>query len=200
MFLTKRQSQILEYLRKTLATQGYAPSLEETAAHFNLSSVGTVHKHLKALEDKGLIRRQWNRSRAIEIVDVPDGKARRVPLLGLVSNGKPIEAITELESVGVPEEMLGRAKAFLLRAKGDGMCDEGILDGDYLVVEQREDPRDGETVVALIDGESVSVRRYAANGAGIRLESNNSRNSPRHLDSDRCQIQGVIVGVLRHFR
>jgi repressor LexA len=199
LYLTKRQSQILDYLRRTLATQGYAPSLEETAAYFKLSSVGTVHKHLKALEEKGLIRRQWNRSRAIEIVDMPDGKARRLPLLGWVSEGVPIEAHTDVASVAVPEEMLGRSKAFLLQAKGHSLRPESILDGDYVVVEQREKAQDGDTVVALVDGESVTIRRYYREGEQVRLVSTNDQVETSVLPASRCRVQGVVVGVLRRF-
>jgi repressor LexA len=199
VYLTKRQSQILDYLRKTLAVKGYAPSLEETAAHFKLSSVGTVHKHLKALEEKGLIRRQWNRSRAIEIVDLSDGKARRLPLLGLVSEGRPLEALTDSESVSVPEDMLGRAKAFLLRVKGDTMREESILDGDLIVVEQRDEARDGDTVVALLDGESITVRTYERAGDQVRLRSKRTNRGVMEVPAARCRVQGIVVGVLRRF-
>lgn len=200
MYLTKRQSQILDYLRQTLATKGYAPSLEETAAHFKLSSVGTVHKHLKALEEKGLIRRQWNRSRAIEIVDMPDGKARRLPLLGWVSEGGPIETQSEAASIAVPEDMLGRGKAFLLRARGTSLRHESILDGDFVVVEQREKAENGDTVVALLDGNSVTIRRYYREGDQVKLVSSNDQAEPTVLPSSRCRVQGVVVGVMRHLR
>jgi len=156
VYLTKRQSQLLDYLRSSIASNGYAPSLEEIAAHFQLSSVGTVHKHLKALEDKGVIRRQWNRSRAIEVVGLMDGKARRLPLLGIVAAGRPIEAVSAPESVAVPEDMIGRGPAYVLRVQGNSMVEDAIRDGDYVVVEQREEPREGEIVIALIEGFAVS--------------------------------------------
>lgn len=200
MYLTKRQTQLLDFLRKTIAMQGYAPSLEEMAAHFELSSVGTVHKHLKALEEKGYIRRQWNRSRAIEIVDMPDGKARRLPLLGRVAAGRPIEAITDSESIAVPEDMLGRGKAFVLQVKGDSMEGEHIADGDYVVVEQREEARDGDTVIALIDGESATIKRYAREGSQVRLSPANPRHEVLVVDAARCRVQGVVVGVLRRYQ
>ena len=199
MFLTKRQSQLLDYLRKTIAVQGYAPSLEEMASHFKLSSVGTVHKHLKALEEKGYIQRQWNRSRAIEIVDMPDGKARRLPLLGRVAAGRPIEALTDSESIAIPEDLLGRGKAFVLQVRGNSMRDEAILDGDFVVVEQREEASAGETVVVLVDGESVTLKKYYPEEGRIRLQPANESMEPIFLSPDRCQIQGIVVGVLRRF-
>lgn len=200
MYLTKRQSQLLDYLRKTIALQGYAPSLEEIATHFELSSVGTVHKHLKALEEKGAIRRQWNRSRAIEVVQLPDGKARRIPLLGRLAVGHPIEAITESESVAVPEDMLGRAPAFVLKVRGDDVRQEGIRDGDFLVLEQRDDARDGETVVALIDDRRTTVRRWFKDGDGVRLSGDDGGPDGMPMESRRVRVHGVLLGVLRHCR
>jgi repressor LexA len=200
VYLTKRQSQLLDYLRKTIALQGYAPSLEEIAEHFKLSSVGTVHKHLKALEEKGAIRRQWNRSRAIEIVQLPDGKARRVPLLGRFTAGSPIEALTDSESVAVPEDMLGRAPAFVLRVRGDGARADGIHDGDFLVLEQRDDARNGEMVVALIDDRQTALRRWFRDGPSVRLDAREDGEQPLHLETKRVRVQGILVGVLRHFR
>ncbi len=197
MFLTKRQSQLLDYLRKTIAAQGYAPSLEEMARHFELSSVGTVHKHLKALEEKGFIRRQWNRSRAIEIVDLPDGKARRLPLLGRLTGARPIEALTQADSIAVPEEFLGRGKAFVLQVRGEGLRDECLDDGDYVVVERRDHPQDGETVVALVDGERALLGRWQSHASGVRLVTRRPGQAPIELHPDRCRVEGVVVGVLR---
>ena len=197
MFLTKRQSQLLDYLRKTIAVNGYAPSLEEMAAHFDLSSGGTVHKHLKALEEKGFIRRQWNRSRAIEIVDLPDGKARRLPLLGRISAGGPIEALTHSDSIAVPEEFLGRGKAFVLQVRGDSLRDEYLDDGDYIVVEQRERPGRGETVVVLVNGDRAAVRCWHEEPGFVLLQSRRPGADPLTVRGEQCRVQGVVVGVLR---
>ncbi len=199
MFLTKRQSQLLEYLRKTIAEQGYAPSLEEMARHFDLSSVGTVHKHLKALEEKGYVRRQWNRSRAIEIVDMPDGKARRIPLLGHFEMGGPIEATTEARSVAIPEDLLDRGRAFVLQAKGTSLRPAYIEDGDFLVVEQREKANDGETVVVSVDGRGTLVARYYEDGDRVRLESSSSSSTAMTLPRDQCRLQGIVRGLIRRY-
>jgi repressor LexA len=200
VYLTKRQSQLLDFLRSSIAANGYAPSLEEIAAQFQLSSVGTVHKHLKALEDKGVIRRQWNRSRAIEVVGLMDGKARRLPLLGRVAAGQPIEAVSSPESIVVPEDMIGRGPAYVLQVKGDSLRDAAIADGDYVVVEQREQPRDGETVVALVDGDSVTLKRYHRQGDMVRLEPANAAHETLVLPPERVRVQGVVVGVMRRIR
>jgi len=199
VYLTKRQSQLLDYLRKTIAVQGYAPSLEEMAAHFELSSVGTVHKHLKALEEKGVIRRQWNRSRAIEIVDMPDGKARRLPLLGRISAGRPIEATPGSESVAVPEDMLGRGSAFVLQVQGTGFATEALAEGDLVVVEQREEARDGEAVVLLVD-DAVRVGQLEVQGERRILRHKDPARPVEVLLPDRTKVQGVILGVLRRLR
>jgi repressor LexA len=199
VFLTKRQSELLDYLRKAIAVQGYAPSLEEVAAHFQLSSVGTVHKHLRALEDKGVIRRQWNRSRAIEILATPDGRARRLPLLGRIAAGQALEGATGAESRAVPEDMLGRATSFVLEVRGGSLAGEHLQDKDVLVLEQREQPRNGDMVVLLVDG-AAQVGTYSREGEHVELRSRDGRRAPLRLLAERCRIHGVVVGVLRHMR
>jgi repressor LexA len=199
VYLTKRQSELLDYLRKTIAVQGYAPSLEEMAEHFELSSVGTVHKHLKALEEKGVIRRQWNRSRAIEIVDMPDGKARRLPILGKLAAGKPIAARSGSESVAVPEDMLGRGSAYVLQVEGAGLISEHLMDGDLVVVEQRDTPRDGEVVVVLYD-DNARVGKFEQQGERQILRHRDPARPVEVLIPERCKIHGVVLGVLRRMR
>ncbi len=199
MYLTKRQSELLDFLRSSISANGYAPSLEEIAEHFQLSSVGTVHKHLKALEAKGVIRRQWNRSRAIEIVGLNDSKSRRLPLLGTVAAGRPIEAVPRSESIAVPEDMIGRGPAYVLRVKGDSMIEDAIRDGDYVIVEQREDPRNGEIVVALLNEEEVTLKRFYREGKMVRLEPANRAHEAIHVPADSMRVQGIVVGILRRF-
>lgn len=199
MFLTKRQSQLLEFLRRTIAEHGYAPSLEEMAAHFDLSSVGTVHKHLKALEEKGYIRRQWNRSRAIEIVEVPDGRARRIPVLGHFRNGQPIEASTDSRSVAIPDDLLDRGRAFVLQARGPELRGSCIDEGDFLIVEQREIAQDGETVVASVNGGGAILARYFREGDRIRLEPGDAEGRLLHVSPEHCRLQGVLRGVIRRY-
>src|SRR4051812_48428178 len=145
--LTKRQKEFVDYLDGYIGKHGYAPTLEEIGQHFGLSSLATIHKHLTNLEQKGLIRRKWNRSRALEVVP----QQRRVasvelPLLGRVAAGSPIEPLEQSDTIAVPEELVGRGETFVLRVKGDSMVKEGILDGDYVVVQSRATADNGDTV------------------------------------------------------
>ena len=149
MHLTRRQKEILDFLSRHIERKGYAPTIEEIGEHFGLSSLATVHKHLTNLQDKGLIKRAWNRSRALELVPT-EVKVRAVelPLLGRVAAGTPIEAVSSgTETIFVPEDMVGRKETYVLQVKGDSMIDEQIRDGDYVIVENRADRprrRDGD--------------------------------------------------------
>lgn len=201
MFLTKRQSELLDYLRRTIAVQGYAPSLEEMAAHFELSSVGTVHKHLKALEEKGYIRRQWNRSRAIEIVDTPDGRARRIPMLGALRERSPIQASVRTESIAVPEEFLeGAGSAFVLQVSDDSLRDEFLDAGDFVVCEPRETPQPGDTVVVTVNNDSTIVRRWEPMQDRVQLRSRRPGSQAVEVGLQNCRVEGVVVGVMRRLQ
>jgi repressor LexA len=200
VFLTKRQSELLDYLRRTIAVQGYAPSLEEMAAHFQLSSVGTVHKHLKALEEKGFIRRQWNRSRAIEIVETPDGRARRVPMLGSLRGKQPIENGVQTGSIAVPEEFLNGHGAFVLQVGDDSLRDEFLDCGDFVVCEPSERPQPGDTVVVTVDGHSTMVRRWEPMSDRVQLRSRRPGAEAVEVGVQRCRVEGVVVGVLRRLQ
>ncbi len=197
MFLTKRQSQLLDHLRHCLAVQGYAPSLEEIAAHFGLSSVGTVHKHLKALEDKGFIRRQWNRSRAIEIIEPADGRARRVPLVGWLQGGHPIERMQTSSSVSVPEDLTGREATVALQVRGRSLHDECLDEGDYVLMARRDQIRDGETAVLVMPDGSTQVRSLQSSGENVLLHSRRNGQAPVSVPRSDIRIEGVVVGMLR---
>jgi repressor LexA len=204
MKLTRRQREIYDFLGDFIAENGYAPSLEEICGHFGLSSVATVHEHLENLEEKGVLRRDPNRSRAIELTEA-FGRTRpaavELPLYGRVAAGEPLEAIAGDETLVVPEEMLGRGETFVLRVAGDSMIDEHIADGDYVIVERRDTARNGERVVALIDGEHATLKTlYRESGGKIRLQPANERLSPLIYEADRVRVQGVAIGVLRKYR
>src|SRR5262245_58379618 len=170
MVLTKRQKELYDYIDDYIARQGYAPTLEEIGVHFHLSSPATVHKHLSNLEEKGLIKRKWNFSRAIELVPRQKrSSAVELPLLGSVAAGQPIEALEGNDTFSVPEEFVRRQNTFVLRVKGTSMIDEGIFDGDYIIVEERQTAENGETVVALINGEATVKRFFREKGGKIRL-------------------------------
>lgn len=201
MHLTRRQKEILDYVGRHLERKGYAPTIEEIGEHFGLSSLATVHKHLTNLQDKGFIKRAANRSRALELV--PSGMAVRaveLPLLGRVAAGSPIEAISGTETVFVPEDMVGRRDTYVLQVKGDSMIDEQIRDGDYVIVEDRTSVRDGEMVIALVGGDSVTLKKLYREGEGrVRLQPANRRMKPIFVDQDDLRVQGVVIGVLRKY-
>jgi repressor LexA len=199
MYLTRRQREILDYLKHHVDTFGYAPTLVEIARHFHLGSIATVHKHLSNLQRKGLIRRSWNRSRSVEIVD-EGGECREVPLYGRVAAGRPIEAVPEGESIAIPTDMLGRGRTYVLRVSGDSMVEEGIRDGDYVIVEDRKEALNGETVVALLGREEATLKKYYRQGRTIRLEPANPRMEPITADETEVTVQGVVIGLLRKYR
>ena len=201
MHLTRRQKEILDYLGGYIGEHGYAPTIEEIGHHFGLSSLATVHKHLTNLQEKGLIKRAWNRSRALELVPTEVAvRAVELPLLGRVAAGTPIEAVSSTETIFVPEDMVGKKSTYVLQVKGDSMIEEQIRDGDYVIVEDRTAARDGEMVIALLEGENVTLKKlYREGGGKIRLQPANSRMKPIFVDQDQVRIQGVVIGVLRKY-
>jgi len=201
MYLTKRQREILNFVTEFIKAKGYAPSLEEIRRRFGLSSLATVHKHLSNLEEKGLIRRLKHRGRSLELVSMEmEAKAREVPLLGQVAAGSPIEAIEHRETISVPEDMFGRYPTFVLRVKGNSMINEQIRDGDYVLVEDRQMAENGETVIALLRNEEVTLKRFYREGRTIRLQPANPEMEPLILPAEEVTIQGVVIGVLRKYR
>jgi repressor LexA len=202
MPLTKRQREILNYLTSYTEQNGYAPSFEEIAESFKYNSLATVHEHLSNLERKGYISRSYNESRAITILpSVATPKAVELPLLGAVAAGYPIEAITHDETLAVPESFVGRAgKHYVLRVRGQSMIDEQIRDGDFVVVNDKGRADNGETVIALIDGTSATVKKYYRERDGrIRLQPANQTMEPIYVNENDIKIQGVVVGVLRRY-
>jgi repressor LexA len=198
--LTKRQKHLLDYLQDYIDKHGYAPTLDEIGRHFRLASLATVHKHLQNLERKGRIRRVAHHSRALEVVAAPEqARAARVPLLGRVAAGTPIEAVEDSETVALPEELLGRGETFVLRVRGDSMVDEGILDGDLVVVESRRDADNGATVVALVRGEAT-VKRLFRERRRVRLVPANQRLKPIVAAAEDVEVRGVVIAVLRRYR
>ena len=198
--LTKRQREILDYLSEFITQHGYAPSLEEVGRRFSLSSLATVHKHLTNLQQKGFIRRTWNRSRSVELVPTrTGGRAVELPLLGYVAAGAPIEAITTTETISVPEDLVGKRDTYVLRVRGDSMIDEQIRDGDYVVVEDRKTAENGEMVIALLRGSDVTLKKFYRDNGRVRLQPANPAMQPLLVDSDQVQVQGVVVGVMRKY-
>ena len=199
--LTKRQREILDYLNEFIQQHGYAPSLEEVGKRFNLSSLATVHKHLTNLQEKGFIRRAWNRSRSVELMPSRSGgRAVELPLLGYVAAGMPIEAVASSESIAVPEALVtGKRDTYVLRVRGDSMIDEQIRDGDWVVVEDRRSADNGEMVIALVGGQDATLKKFYKENGKIRLQPANPTMQPIMVDPDSVQIQGVVVGVMRKY-
>ena len=202
MPVTRRQREILDFIAGQLDAKGYAPSFEEIARQFGFHSLATVHEHLTNLERKGYIRRAHNESRAIEIIP-PKGQtgATELPLLGLVAAGQPIEAITGNDTIAVPDELIPRrGRSYVLKVRGDSMIDEHIKDGDYVVVQERNQADSGQTVVALVHGDSATVKRfYREPGGWIRLQPANPTIPPLRVNERDVIVQGVVVGVIRKY-
>ncbi len=216
--LTKRQAQILELIAEHRARRGYSPTVREIAHLLGLSSVATVAEHISALEKKGLLRRLPNKARSVTLTRAgrsflkyshtpalsrgESPKSAMIPLLGVISAGLPIEALPIPEEIEVPSGMVAGRECFALKVKGKSMVGEGILDGDYVVVEKKVTAENGDTVVALINGEEVTLkklRRYMEGGREkVRLEPANPQMEPIVLqEGDNLQIQGRVIGVIR---
>jgi repressor LexA len=201
MYLTKRQRQILDYIESFIENYGYSPSFEEIASNFGYSSLATVHEHLANLEIKGLIRKNYNRSRSLEVVRSEQSPvAVELPLLGSVAAGLPIEAIEQQETIAVPHDLLRNGKNYVLRVRGDSMVDEQIRDGDYIIVNSRQTAENGEMVVALVHGDSATVKKFFREKDGrIRLQPANPTMLPFYYDEDEVDIQGIVVAVIRKY-
>lgn len=197
-YLTKRQREILDFIRDFQVEKGYAPSLEEIAAHLGLSAVSTVHEHVMNLAEKGVLRRGWNRARSIE--PLAAAEAMEVPLVGTVAAGEPIEAIEVPESVALPSELAGRGETFVLRVSGDSMVGDGILDGDLIVVEKRRRLENGAMAVVLLGGAEATVKRFYQEGGRVRLKPSNPAMEDIVLPAAEVEVQGVVVGLLRRYR
>ena len=201
MFLTRRQRQIYQYLKEHIQSQGYAPSIAEIGKQFKLSSPATVHKHLSHLESKGLIRKHQNLSRAIEIVDeqpkVP--MSRECAVLGHIVAGKPIEVLENREMMSFLPDPDDK-NIFVLRVQGNSMIEDHIKDGDYVIVEKRTLASNGETVVALLDNELATLKKfYREADGGVRLQPANPKIDPIFIKQGDLKIQGVVIGVMRKF-
>lgn len=199
MALTRRQKQIFDFIHEFISTNGYSPSLEEIGRNFNLSSVATVHKHVTNLVRKGLLRRSWNQNRSIEIVDEDQApRAVDVPLLGRIPAGPPEETLgTMRETLSIPSWLVGTGRTYALLVCGDSMHDEAIRDGDYVVIEERRSAENGQLVVAMVQGENVTLKKFFDEGDGVRLQAAQAGFRPMHLAAEQLEIRGVVRGVVR---
>lgn len=204
MALTKRQKQVYDFIADFVARNGYSPSFEEIGQGMELSSLATVHKHISNLEKKGLLKRDYNRSRSIDVLP-PRGRMKQtmaapfsLPLLGRIAAGQPIEAVENPESISL-QDFTGSKDVFVLQVRGDSMQDEAILDGDYVLVEKVQTARNGEIVVALVDGADTTLKRFYKEGDRIRLQPSNAAMQPIVVAAAAVQLQGRVIGVLRKY-
>lgn len=199
--LTKKQSEVLEFIREHIKDNCYAPSYREIAEHFGLSSPATIHGHVQLLVEKGLINiGEEGEARSIELVaEITGGSSVFLPLLGLITAGAPIEAVEQNEAMAVPTDfVLDSANSYVLRVKGRSMIEDGILDGDFVVIERNPSPRNGEVVVALLDNAFATLKRFYRERNRIRLQPANSSMDPLYVQD--CIIQGVVRAVIRKFQ
>jgi len=201
-YLTERQRDILQFLREFQAEKGVAPTHREICDRFGFSSYGTVYKHLSLLEKKGLIRRDWNQKRGVEVVDqdrdTPAAGVRELPLFGYIAAGRPLDVEVSNETITVPDRLTSRGENYVLKVRGDSMIDDGILDGDYVIIARREQADNGEMVVANVNGE-VTLKRFYHEGARVRLQPANSMMHPIYASARDVAVQGVVVGLMRRF-
>lgn len=198
--LTKRQRQILDFITEFTGANGYAPSFREIGDHFNLSSPATIHAHVQALKKKGMLKTSFNEARSIEIIPATVNwtASLELPLVGLITAGEPIEAIEEKEIIAVPSDFVtDSANSYVLRVKGESMIEDGILDGDYVIVERNPSPQDGDIVVALLNNAYATLKKFYREQTRIRLQPANSSMKPIYAADP--LIQGVVRGVIRKF-
>jgi repressor LexA len=197
--LTPKQLRVLTYIRDFANARGYAPTMQELADEFGVSKV-TVFEHIAALQKKGYLKRIRHRARSLQLSTqfvFPDERPTRLPLAGTIAAGRPIEAIEDREVLDLEEVFVSPYERFVLKVRGDSMVEDGICDGDLVVVEKREDPRDGETVVALLSGEEATLKRFYREPDGVRLEPANPNYQP--IRTRDVQVQGVVVGLVRKY-
>ena len=200
--LTPKQKDILDFIRAYRQKRGLSPTQREICEEFGYSSFGTLQKHIKLLLEKGVLVRDWNKRRSLVLAE-EDRRAGAVelPLAGRIAAGQPIEVEPEgeeREMVAVPEVLTRRGQNYVLRVNGSSMIDDGIHDGDYVVVNRREKASNGEMVAALLNGEAT-LKRFYREGSKLRLQPANSTMEPRIVDADRCKVQGIVIGVLRSY-
>jgi repressor LexA len=203
MNLTPRQLDVIVAIRNYRHINGYAPTMQELADQLGTSKV-TIFEHVGALERKRVLRRDKHKARSLEIVSdekLPDeNRSTKLPMLGNIAAGSPIEAIENREELDLEQMFQSRNGVYVLRVRGESMIEDHLCDGDYVVIERRDNARNGEQVVALLDsGEATLKRFYKESGGKIRLQPANSSMEPRIVDADRCRIQGIVIGVLRSY-
>jgi repressor LexA len=207
MAITRRQKQVYDFISDFVGRNGYSPSFEEIGDGLGLSSLATVHKHISNLEKKGLLKRDYNRSRSIDVL-APKGSMKKsmtmpppltLPLYGRIAAGRPIEAVENPETISLADFTQSSKDVYVLKVVGESMQDEHIVEGDYVIVESTKVARDGEIVVALVEGSDATLKRIYKEGDKIRLQPSNSRMQPIIVPAHNVELQGRVIGVLRKY-
>ena len=206
MAITKRQRQLYDFISEFVQKHQYSPSFEEIRIGMGLNSLATVHKHVSNLEKKGLLTRDYNRSRSIDLLP-PKGRLKQamavnttmvLPLLGRIAAGQPIEAVANPETISLADFVRNK-EVFVLEVRGESMQDEHILSGDYVLVEKAKTAHNGDIVVALVDGSDATLKRFYREGDNIRLQPSNAAMQPIILPAAAVDIQGRVIGILRKY-
>jgi repressor LexA len=207
MAITKRQRQVYDFISEFVQRNNYTPSYQEIGDGLGLTSLATVHKHITNLEKKGLLNRDYNRSRSIDLLP-PKGRLKQamavntgmvLPLLGRIAAGQPIEAVERPETISLADFVRSK-EVFVLEVRGDSMQDEAILNGDYVLVEKTKVAHKGDIVVALVENSDATLKRFYREGDRIRLQPSNAKMKPIIVPAADVQIQGRVIGVLRKYR
>jgi len=206
MAITRRQRELYDFISRFVAEKGYSPSFEEIAEGMSLNSLATVHKHVTNLEKKGLLTRDYNRSRSIDLVP-PKGRLKQamsintgmvLPLLGRIAAGQPIEAVQNPETISLADFVRSK-EVFVLEVRGESMQDEHIMDGDYVLVEKAKTAVNGDLVVALVEDSDATLKRFYREGDNIRLQPSNVNMQPIVRPAAVVQVQGRVIGILRKY-
>ncbi len=200
MSVTRRQKEVVDFISGFVETHGYSPSFEEIARGLNLKSLATVHKHITNLQNKGLLERAHNRSRSIDILppNLGNREPERLPLLGRIAAGQPVEATETTESISLGD-IIGNKEVFALQVRGDSMSDEHIMNGDFVLVERTKSALQGEIIVALVHGNETTLKRYYIEGNRVRLQPSNAEMEPIFVPIQQVAIQGRVLGILRKY-
>jgi len=199
MYFTEKQLHILNFIKEFITNNEISPTLEEIARYFKVSKI-TIYEHVNALEKKGALRKAKNRARSIELISREEREASarvKIPILGVIQAGAPIEAIDDRTDFDLTDLVPLDSDCFLLKVQGDSMIEDQICSGDFVVVEPRQQPRNGEIVVALLNGEEATLKRFYHEGEKVRLQPANSSMEPIYTDN--VTVRGVVIGVLRKF-
>lgn len=206
MAITKRQREVYDFISEFVQRNNYTPSYQEIGDGLGLSSLATVHKHITNLEKKGLLNRDYNRGRSIDLL-APKGRLKQamavntgmvLPLAGRIAAGQPIEAIERPETISLADFVRSK-EVFVLEVRGDSMQDEAILSGDYVLVEKTKVAHNGDIVVALVENSDATLKRFYREGNRIRLQPSNAKMKPIIVPAADVQIQGRVIGVLRKY-